>query len=214
MAQVRPETVMRAAKSPVPFWVYPKPSRLSRRKNSAFDLIQQKKKPHLTLEGLSAAFQVGWIFPRNRTKPPRSGGPKPKPSISGGVEAGSGKMCAVRFARKKLVASDISLATSFFHCKCTARILPLPASKPPPLMLGFGLVLVANLKQRHLSCWDVSKRKARRTSCLPFWASAAFSGLHLFIKHVRRKSVAGQKAGLETATHSAADLRHRQKALP
>ncbi len=37
-----------------------------------------------------------------------------------------------------VVASEISLATSFFLAKRTAHILPLPASTPP-LMLGFGL---------------------------------------------------------------------------
>ena len=53
-----------------------------------------------------------------------------------------------------VVADCISFATTFLQTSSLTHSVA-PPLQTEPATLGFGLVLATNLKQRHLSCWDV-----------------------------------------------------------
>ena len=53
-----------------------------------------------------------------------------------------------------VVADCISFATTFLQTSSRTHSVA-PPLQTEPATLGFGLVLATNLKQRHLSCWDV-----------------------------------------------------------
>lgn len=56
-----------------------------------------------------------------------------------------------------VVADCISFATTFLQTSSLTHSVA-PPLQTEPATLGFGLVLATNLKQRHLSCWDVPSR--------------------------------------------------------